>query len=142
MHVRIKAKWFDGWDWYVGVARGTLTEEECRKWMEPGFLNLKMGSAGKVDEYWNRGAAGLDLRPVESPPSIFPSRQGWTYFLLNQEHPTFRFVQQEKSLAVRFSEKYIRNLSELQGNRNLEVEVQGKRVTLQFALFALKRSGR
>ena len=142
MHVSIKPKWLLGeWQWYVGVARGDLSESECRQLLEPGQLNWKMGSATRVDDYWTKGVSGLQLDPVDSPPSVFPSRGGWTYFEVNREHPAFRHVQSEKSLAVLFSERYILNLTDLQGKKDLQVEVKGTRVTLQFALFALKRSG-
>jgi type VI secretion system protein ImpJ len=138
MHVSIKPKWlFDDWQWYVGVARGSLTEEECCKLLEPGFLNWKMGSASRVDEYWTKGVAGLELRAVARPPSVLPSKSGWTYFEVNRSHPAFRSVKAERSLAVRFSDKYIQNLDSLQGKRDLQVDMNRKTVNLQFALFAL-----
>lgn len=140
MSVAIVAKWLtEDWDWFVGVKATEVSREECRAWIEtPGNLDWKLGSRERIDELWERRAPGLKLAPVASPPRILPSQEGWFYYEIDRASPTFNDVRSRMSLAMRFAEKYIQNLNDLQGKRDLVIAKLGQRTTLQFALFAVR----
>jgi type VI secretion system protein ImpJ len=140
MRVDIDPKWlFEDWQWYIGVAAGDLTERECRKLLEPGYLNWKMGSEERIDSYWRRRAAGLELVATSDVPRVLPTKGGWVYYEVNKDSPAFADVKATHTLAMRFAENYIQNLDDLDGKRDLVIAAEGRRANLQFALFAVKR---
>jgi type VI secretion system protein ImpJ len=49
----------------------------------------------------------------------------------------WRDVQNTQTLALRLKDSLIMNLDKLQGEKTLVVTSRGRRVTLQFALFAV-----
>jgi len=138
MQVSLEPKWFNSdWDWYVGVNRGNLTEKECRELLSVGHLDWKMGSSAMVDILFRNRAPGVQLVPLTSAPRALPSGGGWIYYEVSRDGPAFKNVMETTSLAMRFKEELIRNLDDLQGERNLVVSTGGKPATLQFALFAV-----
>ncbi len=140
MQVSLNPKWLlENWDWYVGVKRATLSETACRELLKEGKLNWKMGSAKKVDFYFEHRAAGLRLVEEHQPPSILPTLGGWIFFKVDKLTHEFKEVQQEEALAMRFSKSYVQNWEELQGQRGLVVNYDNKQSTLEFGLFAVRR---
>lgn len=67
-----------------------------------------------------------------------PSRRDWVYFEVQRnDSPAWRDVQETQTLAMRLKDSLIVNRERLQGERQLVVTARGKRVALQFALFAV-----
>jgi len=139
MQVSLNPKWLlESWDWYVGVKRGSLSENACRDLLKEGKLNWKMGSAKKVDFYFEHRAAGLRLVEEPHPPSVLPTLGGWIFFRVDKLTHEFKEVQQEETLAMRFAKSYVQNWEELQGQRGLVVNYDNKQSTLEFGLFAVR----
>jgi type VI secretion system protein ImpJ len=139
MQVTLDSKWFNSdWQWYIGVNKGDLTEQECRELLSQGQLDWKFGSARQVEILFTHRAEGLRLLPVDRAIRALPARQEWIYYEVDRkESPAWRDVQETQTLAVRLKDSLIVNRDRLQGERRLMVLLRGKRATLQFALFAV-----
>jgi len=139
MQVSLDPRWFHAdWQWYIGVRRGDLTEQECRNLLSPGQLDWKFGSSRQVEVLFKNRAEGLQLVPVDRPIRALPARQDWIYYeVLQRDSPAWGDVQSTQTLAMRLKESLIVNHDRLQGERQLVVSVLGKQATLQFALFAV-----
>jgi len=138
MRVTLEARWFNAeWQWFVGVARGNLTEKECLGMLSPGALDWKLGSARQVDPLFEYGAEGLHLTPLPQAPRALPLGRDWIYFEVSRGNATWKDVLETQTLAMRLKDTLIVNRNELQGQRKLVVSVGGKQAALQFALFAV-----
>lgn len=141
MQVSIEPKWLQaGWNWYVGVNGAGVSEREIRELLRPGHLDWKMGSAQQVDLIFRHGIPGVTLVDVPQAPRALPTRQGWVFYEVRRDNAAWKDVLAAQNLAIRFKEELISNLTELRGQRKLEVSVQGKRSVLEFALFAVSPS--
>lgn len=140
MQVQLDPRWLaEGWNWYVGVNRGNLPENEVRELLKPGAMSLdwKFGSASMVDYYKRAFHPGLRLEPVTQVPRNLPSGGHWLYYEVRRDNDAWPYVQREQNLAMRLNTHLIRNLESLQGKHDLVVSVKGQNVILQFALFAV-----
>jgi type VI secretion system protein ImpJ len=139
MQVSLEPRWFHSdWQWFIGVRKGELTEQEVRSLLSPGQLDWKLGSARQVELLFKRRAEGLQLSLVDRPIRALPSGQDWVYYEVpRRDSPAWRDVQETQTLAMRLQDSLILNQDRLQGNRELAVQVQGRRVALEFALFAV-----
>jgi type VI secretion system protein ImpJ len=141
MQVTLDPRWFHAdWQWYIGVNKGELTEQECRDLLRPGELDWKFGSSRQVEVLFKRRAEGLQLRPVGRVVRELPNRPDWIYYeVMQREGAAWRDVQETQSLAMRFKDSLIVNRDRFQGNRTVVVNAHGRNVELQFALFAVHK---
>lgn len=138
LQVTLEPKWFNsGWQWYIGVNKGDLTQQDCRELLSPGFLDWKLGSSRQVEILFKHRAEGLQLSPLDRPVRALPARPDWMYYEVPREGPAWRDVQETQTLAIRLRDSLIANLDRLQGERRLVVSARGRAVELQFALFAV-----
>lgn len=139
MQVTLEPKWFNSdWSWYIGVNKGDLTQQECRELLSSGQLDWKFGSSRQVEILFTQRAEGLQLAPLDRPVRALPARQEWMYYEISRrDTPAWRDVQATQSLAMRLRDSLIVNHDRLQGERQLVVQVKGRNVPLQFALFAV-----
>jgi len=139
MQVTLEPKWFNSdWSWYIGVNKGELTEQECREVLSQGQLDWKIGSSRQVEILFKHRAQGLQLQPVDRLIRALPARQEWIYYEVDRkDSPAWRDVQETQTLAMRLKDSLIENADRLQGERRLVVNLRGKKVPLQFALFAV-----
>jgi len=140
LQVSLEPQWLaEGWNWFIGVNRGSLTETECRELLKPGSANLdwKFGSATMVDFYRRNFHRGVVLEEVTQTPRILPSKGPWLFYAVKRDNEAWPYVHKEQSLAMRLNTHLIRNLDKLPGSRDLAVSVRGQSVILQFALFAV-----
>ena len=139
MQVTLEPKWFNSdWQWYIGVNKGELSEQECRELLSAGQLDWKFGSSRQVEILFKHRAEGLRLNLVDRTIRALPSRGEWVYYEVDRkDSPAWRDVQETQTLAMRLKDTLIVNADRLQGERRLSVSLRGKRVTLQFALFAV-----
>ena len=139
MQVTLEPRWFNSdWQWFIGVKKGDLSEKECRDLLSSGQLDWKLGSARQVEILFKRRAEGLQLRPVDRSVRALPARQDWIYYeVLQNESAAWRDVYETQTLAMRLRDSLILNLDRLQGEQQLVVSALGKKVALQFALFAI-----
>lgn len=138
MSATIESKWLGAdWQWFVGVMRGSLSEQDCLKLLSPGELDWKLGSARQVDALFEYGAEGLHLTPLAQAPRALPPGRDWIYYEVSRENAAWKDVLETETLAMRLKDSLIVNRNELQGKRKLVVSVGGKQAALQFALFAV-----
>jgi type VI secretion system protein ImpJ len=138
MQVALESLWLEpGWDFFIGV-ESPLTAEDCVKLLtRPGILDMKVGSADRVDNIFRMGQAGLKFTHTGQPPAALPVRPGMVYFRVDRtSSPTeWLNVQKSLSLAVRLNENRIAGT--IQGQRRLTVKAGDQTTTLQFTLFAI-----
>lgn len=138
MRVTLESKWFNAeWQWFVGIARGNLSEKECLALLSPGALDWKLGSARQVDALFEYGAEGLHLTPLPQAPRALPPGRDWLYYEVSRANAPWKDVLDTQTLAMRLKDTLIVNRHELQGQRKLVVSAGGKQAALQFALFAV-----
>ncbi|MEX0819536.1 MAG: type VI secretion system baseplate subunit TssK [Pirellulaceae bacterium] len=139
MQVSLEPMWFNSdWQWFIGVNKGDLSQQECRDLLSAGQLDWKFGSSRQVEFLFKQRAAGLMLRPVDRPIRALPSRPDWMFFEVpKQDSPAWRDVQETQTLAMRLKDSLIVNRDRLQGRQELVVSALGRKVPLQFALFAV-----
>lgn len=139
MQVSLEPRWFHSdWQWFIGVHKGDLSEQEVRDLLSAGQLDWKLGSARQVELLFKRRAEGLVLRPVDRTIRALPSNQDWVYYeVARRDTPAWRDVQETETLGMRLQDSLILNRDRLQGNRELVVNVNGRRTQLEFALFAV-----
>ncbi|OHB78772.1 MAG: type VI secretion system-associated protein [Planctomycetes bacterium RBG_16_64_10] len=140
LEVTLDPKFFtSGWEWFVGVNRGSISQEECRALLQPKQLNWKMGGVGDVDRLVRERATGVGLIPLGQAPRALPPGPNWVYYQVSRDGDAWKDVQLSQTLAVRFTERFIVNLDTLQGQKDLVVSYRGKSIPLQFALFAVRK---
>jgi type VI secretion system protein ImpJ len=139
MQVSLEPQWFHSdWQWFIGVHKQDISEQEVRDLLSPGQLDWKLGSARQVELLFKRRAEGLVLRPVDRAIRALPSNQDWLYYeVARRDTPAWHDVQETQTLGMRLQDSMILNRDRLQGNRELAVNVSGRRVGLEFALFAV-----
>lgn len=142
MQVSLEPQWFHSdWQWFIGVHKADLSESEVRDLLSPGQLDWKLGSARQVELLFKRRAEGLVLRPVDRTIRALPSNQDWVYYeVARRDTPAWHDVQETQTLGMRLQDSLILNRDRLQGNRELAVNVNGRRVGLEFALFAVPQT--
>lgn len=137
MSARLRPEWLGaGWEWYVGVRHAEMNDAECRALLPQ--LNWKIGSEGEVEVYFNQRKRALDLVDILAAPASIPAGQDWSFYQVQRQGPAWDGVARERTLAMRLAERLIGNKDNLQGGRDLVLGLpNGRKVTLQFALFAV-----
>ena len=138
MHVTLDPIWLNpDWQWFVGVALGEASEQDCREALSAGQLDWKLGSAQHVEIIFQQGRQGLNLVACPRTPRALPSK-GWVYYEVNRDNEAWKEVQRTQTLAMRLKDKLILNRQNLQGERRLIVNYKGRSIALEFALFAVR----
>jgi type VI secretion system protein ImpJ len=139
LQTTLEPRWFNSdWQWYIGVRLGDISPQECRELLSPGQLDWKFGSSGQVEMLFKNRMPGLELIPVDRAIRALPARPDWIYYEVSRrDGPAWRDVQATQTLALRLKDSLILNQDKLQGEKTLAVSARGRRVTLQFALYAV-----
>jgi len=138
MQVKLESKWLNSdWEWYVGVHKGDLTEQECRHLLSPGQLDWKLGSSQQVEYLFRMRAEGVTLTPLDRPPRALPHSQDWIYYKVTRGNAAWNDVQATETLAMRLKDSLILNRTDLQGRQHMKVAYSNREAVLQFALFAV-----
>ncbi|MEX2559783.1 MAG: type VI secretion system baseplate subunit TssK [Pirellulales bacterium] len=138
MQVALDAKWLNAdWQWYVGVARGNISEKECQDLLSAGQLDWKLGSARQVQILFENRAEGLLLVPLARAPRALPATGDWVFYEVSRQNAAWKDVHETQTLAMRVKDSLIVNRDSLQGQRKLILNYRGKQAAVQFALFAV-----
>jgi type VI secretion system protein ImpJ len=139
MRVSLESTWLGSeWQWFVGMLRGNLPERDCMAILAPGGLDWKLGSSRQVDGMFERGQESLQLTPLRQAPSALPPAKDWLYFEVLRNNAAWRDVLETQTLAMRLRDTAIVNRAELPGQQKIVIAAGGKRIELQFALFAVR----
>jgi type VI secretion system protein ImpJ len=141
MQVSLEPAWFhSSWEWCVGVRKGgELTIKECRELLATQ-LDWKLGSSRQVESLFLRRQDGLRLEPLDRPIHALPGKKDWIYYeVVRDDSPgsAWNDVVQTQTLAMRLKDSLILNKDRLQGEKEMIVAARGRKVELQFALFAI-----
>jgi len=142
LRVTLEPQWFhSNWQWFVGVNKGELTGQQCLELLSPGHLDWKLGSERMVETLFRQRAEGLSLVPLERLVRSLPAHPDWQYFEVpRNDRPAWRDVLDTQTLALMLRDSLILNRDRLQGQQNLEINFGGRRISLQFALFAVPQN--
>jgi len=139
MSVNLESSWFgNDWQWYVGVLRQNIDANDCVTLLTGNnLMNWKLGSATQVDDLFRLGMEGLKLVVLPQAPQPLPSRN-WLYFQVSRGNAAWQDVLRTQTLAMRLKSAMIDNQNELQGQKRIDVKYKNKKLSLQFALFAVQ----
>jgi type VI secretion system protein ImpJ len=139
MQVQLDPGWMEaGGEMFVGVKSTLPAEEGVRLLTRPGQLDMKIGSADRVDEIFHHGRRGLAFAHAPVPPRALPSHPGLIYFQVNRDssREEWQNVRKSLTLAIRLNENRIEG--DIQGQEVLKIKpVGGKPTTLEFTLYVV-----
>ncbi len=142
MEVALEPTWLNPvWDIYLGVHTPLSAEECVRLLTQPGQLDMKVGSADRVDALYRNGMAGLSFVHAAQIPPALPVRPGLHFFRINRESvpSEWHHVERSLTLAIRLNETRV--LGNIQGQRSLRIrDALGRMVALQFVLYVVAQS--
>jgi type VI secretion system protein ImpJ len=110
MQVALERSWLEPvWQMFVGIQSALESEKVIRLLTRPGELNMKIGSADRVDTIFEQGRPGLKFTPVDRVPRSLPPSAGLTFFQVNRESRTEEWLNIQKSLtlAIRFNQNRV-----------------------------------
>ena len=137
MQVALEPAWLDShYQMYVGV-KSKLPEDECKRLLAAGGLDMKIGSSEQVDRIFKMGAVGLRFQHKPVPPRVLPAAAGLIYFEVSRDTEEWQNVQRSLTLAVRLNETRI--AGPVQGQRVLTIKSgPGQTTTMEFTLYVVK----
>ncbi len=137
MQVALEPKWLDShYQMYVGV-KSRLPDEEAKRLLERGGLDMKIGSSEQVDRIFKMGAVGLRFQHKPAPPRVLPAVQGLIYFEVSRGTEEWQNVQRSLTLAIRMNETRI--AGPMEGQRILTIKsAPGQTTTMEFTLYVVK----
>ncbi len=142
MQVALEPAWLEpAWEMFVGVETPLPTEECIRLLTRGGVLDMKIGSASRVEDIYLAGLPGLKFMHSPRPPRALPVRAGLIYFQVSREsqQSEWQHVQKSLTLAVRLNERRI--VGTIQGQRTLTVRTGPSTTTMSFTLFLVPQEG-
>jgi type VI secretion system protein ImpJ len=136
MQVTLEPAWLEpAWQMFVGV-QSRLSAEDCKNLLtRPGYLDMKIGSAERVDDVFKRGLAGLRFDYNPRPPRALPAPSGLIYFQISRDSAEWQHVQKSLTLAIRLNETRIEG--SIDGKQVLAIRTGGQVASLQFTLYVL-----
>ncbi len=138
MQLSLPSEWFQpACQRIFAVHRGDLTPQEIESLLLPGHLDWKLGSASQVGQLFQQRTGGVEVTPLRRVPKALPSPAEWSFFALEEHGPAWSEVQRTRSLAICLRQNLVANAAGLNGNKSLQIRLQRRTVTLQFACFAV-----
>jgi type VI secretion system protein ImpJ len=140
MQVKMQAKWLEPiWQMFVGVQSPLKQEDVVKLFTMRGKLDMKIGSADRVDVIFERGMRGLIFSHAHRPPRVLPADPNLTYFQVERtsQKEEWDQVQKTLTLAIRFNKNLFNNKDvDIQGQRTIPITLgQNAQTTMQFSLF-------
>lgn len=133
----IKAEWLaPAWQMFVGV-RAPLKPDECIQLLT-GKLDMKIGSADRVDEIFRQGQRGLVFRHAPRPPRALPSYQDLNYFQIDRsvQPEEWQKVQATLKMALRCNERLF--AGNIEGQQTITIRADAKLIPMTFTLYVLR----
>ena len=144
MQVAMEAKWLEpAWQMFVGVRSPLPQADVIDLLTTPGQLDMKIGSANRVDHMFTRGIPSLEFTHAATPPRVLPTMGDLTYFQVNRDsrQAEWEKVKDSLTLAVRVNHKRfeVGPAGNIHGARILSLHQHGHQpaTTMQFSLFVV-----
>jgi len=132
----IKAEWLaPSYQMFVGV-KAPLKPDDCIQLLT-GKLDMKIGSAERVDEIFRLAQRGLSFRFAARPPRALPSYQDLTYFQIDRtvQPEEWQRVQATLKMAIRLNERLF--AGNIEGQRTITIRADNRTIPLQFTLYVV-----
>lgn len=142
MEVQIEPKWLEPiFEMFVGVQSNFKPEEVVKLMTKPGQLDMKIGSADRVDMIFEGGRMGLEFTPIAKPPRVLPVQAGLSFFQINRatKLEEWQNVQKSMVLAIRLNPNRV--VGTIDGQQVLTIRTASEQKTMQFTLFLAPRDG-
>ncbi|MCA9258520.1 MAG: type VI secretion system baseplate subunit TssK, partial [Planctomycetales bacterium] len=136
LRTEIDPEWLEPqWGLYIGI-QSSLGADAVERFLLSG-RNAKFGSAQRIEELFQRGEAGLQLRRVVHAPRALPLRKDVAYYLVDHaaSRDEWRSVERTLGIAVRLGEQAV--LEAMPDQSTLVIDCEGRSATLRFALYAV-----
>jgi type VI secretion system protein ImpJ len=139
MEVALDPTWLNSiWDIYLGVHTSLSADECIRLLTRPGQLDMKIGSADRVDSLYRQGLAGLSFVHAPQVPQALPARPGLHFFRINRDSSPGEWGNVERSLTLAIRMNETRVLGNIHGQKMLTIQTSpGQTATLQFTLYVV-----
>lgn len=132
-------EWLEpGWQMFIG-AQSTLAAQRCVELLsQRGKLDMKIGSADRVDDIFRYGSSGLHFVHVPTPPGALRALTGVVFFQVDRQsqQEEWQSVLRSLTLAIRLNAEHFEG--NIQGQQTLRLRFDGKPETLQLTLYVLK----
>ncbi|MEQ8849460.1 type VI secretion system baseplate subunit TssK [Botrimarina sp.] len=137
LRVDLEPRWLEPGCTLLLGAESSATAQDVQRLLVSG-RNAKFGCAGRAEELFLLGEAGLEPLRVLQPPSGLPVRKGLQYYRLAADSAPqeWRAVERSMTLAVRLSESVL--VDELADQNAVVIDIDGRPSTLRLTLFALQ----
>lgn len=139
IQVSLDPKWFSPpWQLFVGVHYRSIPKEKLIQIIRDDAPDWKFGSLDQVDEIFRQKKRGVRPVPVRQVPSELAGRGNWLFFGIEEDNEYWQHVKISNSLAIRIRDDQIYNLADLDGNRQIILQLAGQLVNLELAIFAVR----
>ncbi len=139
IQVSLDPKWFTAeWQLFIGVHYQSMTKEKFIKIFSDEAPDWKFGSVDQVEEIFRQKKRGVRPTPVRQVPSELSGRGNWLFFAVQEDNEYWQHVKISNSLAIRIRDDQIYNLADLEGNRQIILQLAGQLVNLELAIFAVR----
>jgi len=136
MEVSLDPAWVEkGWQMFIGVQGSVSPDQLTQILTKPGFLDMKVASAQRVDMVFRSGRAGLRFISANKVPRILPSRFAFFQIHLEPTNEEWVDVCKTLSLAIRVNENRI--TSPLQNQKVMKIQLGSETITMNFTLFVV-----
>jgi type VI secretion system protein ImpJ len=139
--LELESAWLDtGWEMYIGVQTPPrMDRDECVSLLtDSEQLDMKVGSAQRVETIFLRRLPGLSFSHAPHPTTALPKRPGLIYFQIERdsEPQEWQHVLDTRSLAIRLNESSI--MGNIQNQTSLTIRLPGdQQIGMEFTLFVV-----
>ena len=136
IEVKLEPKWLEPiWDMFVGVTSELSLDDCVRLLTRSGPLDMKIGSADRVDQIFDRGTNGLEFTATPKPPRALPVQKGLVYFQVvrTTKLEEWQNVQKSLTLALRLNQNRI--IGNIEGQHTITIRTGGEQRPIRFTLF-------
>ena len=139
LQVTLEPEWFErDWQLILGLHSIDIPTAECLGLLQSEWV-FKIGDPVKIDWYYERQARGVRLGSVRQVPSNLPVSKKWQFFSF-KEDDAWDEVRSTCKLCFRFNADQVADVTELENQQTLHMKNAGRKIAMEFAVFAVKDS--
>ena len=131
LEVDLKPEWTRGGHGLFVAVRSELNPELLEVLFSDRWLDWKLGSTRTIDQIYRNAEPGLKLQRVVGVHPVLPVLGGVTYFRVDGSGPYWEQVVDDRSLALKVNDRYVR---EAKAGQNTLTVVDPKQAARDLAL--------